>query len=60
MNYLDELYEEEMQEVENELRLQMKLMVKGLEILWEELQKSTLPDEVKLKLLEGHKAKGSD
>jgi hypothetical protein len=60
MNYLDELDEEEMQEVENELRLQMKLMVKGLEIFWEELQKSTLPDEVKLKLLEGYKAKGGN
>jgi hypothetical protein len=60
MNYLDELDEEEMQEVENKLRLPLKLMVKGLEILWEELQKSTLPDEVKLKLLEGYKGKGGN
>lgn len=57
MNYLGKLDEEEMQEVENELRVQMKLMVKGLEIFWEELQKSTLPDEMKLKLLEGYKGK---
>lgn len=60
MNYLDELNEEEMQEAENELRLHLKLMVKGLEILWEELQKSTLPDEVKLKFLEDYKGKGGN
>ena len=60
MNYLNELDEREMQEVENELRLHLKLMVKGLEILWEELQKSTLPDEVKLKILECYKGKGDN
>jgi hypothetical protein len=38
----------------------MKLAVKGLEIFWEELQKSNLPDEVKLKLLESYKAKGGN
>ena len=57
MNYLGKLDEEEMQEVENELRFQIKLMVKGLEIFWEELQKSNLPENIKLKLLENYKAK---
>ena len=60
MNYLDELDEEEMQEIENELRLQIKLLVKGCEIFWEELQKTSLPESLKMKLVESYKAQGGN
>ncbi len=53
-----ELTQEEIQEMENEIRVQMKLLVRGIEILWEELQKSNLPESIKMKILESHQNKG--
>ena len=58
MNYLDELDEEELKEVENELRLQIKMMVKACVIFWEELEKTDLPESLKMKLVEGYKHSG--
>lgn len=41
----------DMAEIENEIRATCKLTVRTLEIFYEELQKSNLPDEAKLALL---------
>ena len=41
-------YEKEM---ENEIRDTVKIWIKTLEILYEELQKSNLPDEIKKQIL---------
>jgi hypothetical protein len=42
---------EDMAELEEEIRATCKITVRTLEIFYEELQKSSLPDEVKLTLL---------
>lgn len=42
---------EDMAEFEEEIRATCKITVRTLEIFYEELQKSSLPDEVKLALL---------
>ena len=42
---------EDMAELEEEIRATCKITVRTLEIFYEELQKSSLPDEVKLALL---------
>jgi hypothetical protein len=42
---------EDMAELEDEIRATCKITVRTLEILYEELQNSNLPDEVKLALL---------
>jgi hypothetical protein len=42
---------EDMAEFEDEIRATCKITVRTLEILYEELQNSSLPDEVKLALL---------
>lgn len=42
---------EDMTELEEEIRATCKITVRTLEIFYEELQKSSLPDEVKLTLL---------
>lgn len=45
-------YEKEMEkEMENEIRYTVKIWVKTLEILYDELQKSNLPDEIKKQIL---------
>lgn len=41
----------DMAELEDEIRATCKITVRTLEILYEELQNSSLPDEVKLALL---------
>lgn len=42
---------EDMAEIEEEIRATCKLTVRTVEILYEELQNSSLPDDVKLALL---------
>lgn len=42
---------EDMAELEEEIRATCKITVRTLEIFYEELQNSSLPDEVKLALL---------
>ena len=42
---------EDMAELEEEIRATCKVTIRTLEIFYEELQKSNLPDEVKLALL---------
>ena len=42
---------EDMAELEDEIRATCKITVRTLEILYEELQKSSLPDDVKLAML---------
>ncbi len=59
MGYIfDELNNEELEEMKNEIRQQVKFSIMTMEIFWEELQKSKLPEELKLKLLENYKSKG--
>lgn len=43
--------EEQLKDYEEEIKLQAKLTVKMIEVLWEELQKSKLPDEFKKSIL---------
>ena len=45
------LDEKDMAEIEEEIRATCKLTVRTVEILYEELQNSSLPDDVKLALL---------
>jgi hypothetical protein len=42
---------EDMEELEDEIRATCKITIRTLEIFYEELQNSSLPDEVKLALL---------
>ena len=42
---------EDMAELEDEIRATCKITVRTLEIFYEELQKSSLPDDVKLAML---------
>lgn len=42
---------EDMAELEEEIRATCKITIRTLEIFYEELQNSSLPDEVKLALL---------
>ena len=42
---------EDMKEVEAEIRATCKITIRTLEIFYEELQNSNLPDEVKMALL---------
>ena len=42
---------DDMAELEEEIRATCKITVRTLEILYEELQNSNLPDEIKLALL---------
>ena len=58
MGYFDKLDNEDLEEIKNELREQVKLTIMAMEVFWEELQKSKLPEELKLKLLENYKTKG--
>ena len=59
MGYIfDELDNEELEEMKKEIRQQVKLSIMTMEIFWEELQKSKLPEELKLKLFENYKQKG--
>ena len=58
MENFGKLENEELEEIKNELREQIKLTIMAMEIFWEELQKSNLPEELKLKLLENYKSKG--
>lgn len=59
MGYIfDELDNEELEEMKNEIRQQVKFSIMTMEIFWEELQNSKLPEELKLKLLENYKSKG--
>lgn len=46
-----DLDEEEMQEMEQQIKLSVKMMVKTLELLWEELKSSNLPDDLKKQIL---------
>lgn len=48
---LMDLGEDDMAELEKGIRATCKMTVRTLEIFYDELQKSTLPDEVKLALL---------
>ena len=48
---LMELDADEMAELEAEIRAQAKIVVRTLEIFYEELQASNLPDDVKMSLL---------
>jgi hypothetical protein len=45
------LSQEDMAEIEDEIRATCKITIRTLEIFYEELQNSNLPDEVKLALL---------
>ena len=56
--FFEELDKEEIKQVKKELRQQFRILVLGLEIFWEELEKSNLPEKVKTKLLENYKTKG--
>jgi hypothetical protein len=59
MGYIfNELSNKELEEIKNEIRQQVKFSIMTLELFWEELQNSTLPEELKLKLLENYKSKG--
>lgn len=44
-------YEDEIEE----LRTQMRLSIIALEILWEELEKSKLPESLKMSILQNYK-----
>lgn len=46
-----DLDEEEIQETEQQIKLSVKVMVRTLELLWEELQKANLPDKLKKQIL---------
>lgn len=46
-----ELDEEEIKEMEDQIKLSVKIMVKTLELLWEELQNANIPDELKKQIL---------
>ncbi len=50
---------EELKEYEEEIKMQIKLTVKALEIFWDELQKSNLPDEIKKQILLNYGSKES-
>lgn len=52
----DEEFEEEYEDEIEELEAQLKLAVKALEILYEELEKSNLPEDVKKAILLAYKA----
>ena len=53
MGYIfDELDNEELEEMKNEIRQQVKFSIMTMEIFWEELRNSKLHEELKLKLLE--------
>lgn len=41
----------EMEEMRAEIREQVKILVMTMEIFWEELQKSNLPQEVKMAMI---------
>ena len=59
MGYIfDEINNNELEEIKDELRQQIKLTIMAMEIFWEELKKSNLPEELKIKLLENYKTKG--
>lgn len=45
------LSQEDMAEIDDEIRATCKITIRTLEIFYEELQNSNLPDEVKLALL---------
>jgi hypothetical protein len=51
----EELDNEEIEQIKQGLRQQFRILILGLEVFWEELQKSNLPEELKLKLLENYK-----
>lgn len=46
-----DLDEEDMAELEKEIRAQAKIAVRTLEIFYEELQNSSLPEDIKIALL---------
>lgn len=50
--------EEEVKEVEYQIRLNVKMVIRTTEIFWEELQKSNLPENVKMQLLLNSNKKG--
>lgn len=47
----DILDEEDVEEIEDNIRTQVKVAIRTAEIFWEELQKSSLPENVKMQLL---------
>lgn len=49
---------DEMEELREEIREQVKLAIMVMEIYWEELEKSNLPDELKRVIVEGVKKNG--
>ncbi len=49
--FIEEDEKEEMEELREEIREQVKIMIITMEVFWEELQKSSLPEEVKLAML---------
>lgn len=59
---MDKFYEENDEEFEEEIIEQIKqtvkLTIKTLEIYWEELQKSKLPEDIKVALLKNFKVEG--
>jgi hypothetical protein len=50
---------DEMEEMREEIREQVKILVMTMEVLWEELQKSNLPEEVKVAILSAQGKKGN-
>lgn len=49
---------DEMEEMREEIREQVKILVMTMEVLWEELQKSNLPEEVKIAMVTAQGKKG--
>lgn len=59
MGYIfNDFNNQEVEEMKKEIRQQVKFSIMTIEIFWEELQNSKLPEELKLKLLENYKSKG--
>lgn len=47
----DIIDEEDVEEIEDNIRTQVKVVIRTAEIFWEELQKSSLPENAKMQLL---------
>lgn len=58
MSFFDDIMDEDDEkEIEEQIRLQVKTTIKTLEIFWEELQKSSLPEEIKIKMITNYNSK---
>lgn len=50
---------DEMEEIREEIREQAKILVMTMEVLWEEWQKSNIPEEVKIAMITAQLKKGN-